>query len=138
MGKLLRGESGGPNSDSQKITDFITKQVSSQVDDQKATVQIYSNPYSAVTEVPQTTFNRADGFFLVYDSSKAETVECLSGYLQSIRQNSKRADVPIVVLSLSNDHGRDQAVDQLLAEHEIDLHFEVSDSGAEASFQALA
>lgn len=68
------------------ITDYIVKKVEADTDVHKVTV--FSNPYSSVTEIPQTTFKKADGFFLVYDAQNEQSAACLSDYLESIRENA--------------------------------------------------
>ena len=95
----------------------MTKKVVSP-DDENATVKVFSNPYGAVTEVPQTTFNKADGFFLVYDSAKAESVQCLAEYIEGIKEHKSITDTPIVVLGINSE--KDDAIDDLLLEHGID------------------
>ena len=92
---------GSAYAEQMRMTDFVTKQITSETDnDQSATVKVFSNPYGAVTEVPQTTFNKADGFFLVYDAENAESVKCLSEYIEGIKE-FKSTDTPIVILSLN-------------------------------------
>ena len=83
---------------------------------------MFSNPYGAATEVPQTTFNKADGFFLVYDSANAESVRCLNEYLEGIKEY-KSTDTPIVLLGINPETSSyiesAVAIDDLLVEHEI-------------------
>ena len=68
--------SGSKQADESRLTDFIVKKVKAEDESEVKdhTVKVYSNPYGAATEVPQATFNKADGFFLVYDATKAESV----------------------------------------------------------------
>ena len=117
-------------------------------------VKVFSNPYGAVTEVPQATFKKAHGFFLVYDATKPESVSCLGEYLEGIREH-KSEDMPVVLLGLDPEnhlfqdeatlaatYANQQAVDDLLRLYEIDhdAHFKLarSEKNAEESFAALA
>ena len=52
--------------------------------------------------VPQSTFRKADGFFLVYDPTREESVECLAEYLYSVKQNAALGDdTPLVLLGVT-------------------------------------
>ena len=67
-------------SNQQKITDYITKS-----DDKEHTFKVYSNPYGAAAQLPQSTYRKADGFFLVYNQINPESIQCLADYMDGIR-----------------------------------------------------
>ena len=71
-------------------------------EDRDTTVKVFSNPYGAVTEVPQATFKKADGFFLVYDAAKPDSASCLHDYIQGIRE-SKSEETPVVILGIGQE-----------------------------------
>ena len=53
--------------------------------------------------MPQSSYRRADGFFLVYDPSKQESIECLNDYINSVHANSALGeDAPLVLLGVTS------------------------------------
>ena len=69
----------------------------------KDEVTVYTNPYGDVGAVPQSTFRRADGFFIVYDPSKPDSIDCLSDYIQSVHEKAALGqDAPLVLLGVSS------------------------------------
>ena len=65
-------------------TDFLIKKVVNDVED--TMVKIYSNPFGSITDVPQSTFKKAQGFLLIYNTIEPESVSCLEEYLYYITE----------------------------------------------------
>ena len=106
------------------LQDFIVKKIPDETTDEQHTVKVFTNPFSTDTEVPQATFNRADGFFLLYDATKEDYVTCLDTHLRKIKEY-KDEQTPVVILSLAEVYDNQQAIADLLADHDIEetAHF---------------
>ena len=90
-------------SDTQKVesqtqyTDFVIKKVATGED--QTMVKVYSNPFGGTTDLPQSTFKKAHGFLLIYDTIKPQSVSCLEKYLEDIIEYQEK-QIPVVFLGL--------------------------------------
>ena len=89
--------------------------------------------------MPQSTYRRADGFFLVYDPSKPESIDCLREYITSVHESSALGeDAPLVILGVSSAESEFQEVVENLALDYDCPHFIAGEAGsAHESFKAL-
>ena len=117
-------------------------------------VKVYSNPFGDITDLPQSTFKKAHGFLLIYDTIKPQSVSCLEKYLEDIIEYQEK-QIPVVFLgldlneqlilseaALATSYSNQLAVEELLEFYKIDgnSHFKLArnEKNAEVSITALA
>lgn len=95
-----------------------------------------------MTDLPKTTFKKADGFLLVYDATKEESATCLANQYDALKEQIEDGSLvgtPLFILGIDNQVGQgetdgsalssttQQIVDTVLAGSDSVSHLRVTE-----------